>query len=110
MRKFLCSLTLFGAVGVLAASAPAPSPARAEDDKKDAKKDEKDIKKDEKKTDAGAIEVYQASDGWRFRVRDAEGKSLAIGTQGFAKKEDCVAAVDQLKMILAKAKVAEVGK
>ena len=34
MRKFLCSLALFAAVGALVASAPAPAPALPKDEKK----------------------------------------------------------------------------
>ena len=106
MRKFLCSLALFGAVGVLAAATPAPAPAQAK-----AKTDDKKAeKKDEKKGAAGAIEVYQAKDGWRFRVTNAEGKSIAIGLQGYAKKQDCLAAVELLKTTMARGKVTEATK
>ena len=101
MRKFLCSLALFAAVGALVASASAPAPALPKDEKKD--------EKDKQKEESGAIEVYQAKDGWRFRVRDAGGKSIAIGLQGYAKKEDCLAAVELLKTTMVKAKVSEVA-
>jgi uncharacterized protein YegP (UPF0339 family) len=108
MRKFLCSLALFAAVGALVASATAPAPARQKDAKKDDKKDEKkDAKKNPKKDEVGAIEVYQANDGWRFRVTNAEGKSIAIGLQGYAKKEDCLAVIELLKTTMAKAKVTD---
>jgi uncharacterized protein YegP (UPF0339 family) len=101
MRKFLCSLTLLVAVGVLIASVSPSAPARPNN---------KDEKKDEPKDVLGAIEVYQAKDGWRFRVTNAEGKSIAIGLQGYAKKEDCLAAVELLKTTMAKAKVTEITK
>jgi uncharacterized protein YegP (UPF0339 family) len=100
VRKFLCSLVLLAAVGVLVASV---SLAPAQQNKKDEKKDDKTA-------EPGGIEVYQAKDGWRFRVTNAEGKSIAIGTQGFAKKEDCLAAVELLKTTMAKAKITEVPK
>jgi uncharacterized protein YegP (UPF0339 family) len=99
MRKVLCSLALFAAVGALMVSVAAPAPAQPKDTKKDAKKDE-----------IGTIEVYQAKDGWRFRITNAEGKAIAIGLQGFAKKEDCLAVLEVLKTTLAKAKVTEVDK
>ncbi len=106
MRKFLCSLALFAAVGSLVASAPAParSVAARDDEKKDEKKD------NEKADGLGSIVVYAAKDGWRFRVTDAEGKSIAIGLQGYAKKADCLATVERLKATMAKAKVTEVTK
>src|SRR5215207_1331342 len=109
MRKLICSLALFAAVGTLIALAASAAPAQQKDkkdEKKDTKKDtKKDEKKDDKKDEPGTIEVYQAKDGWRYRVVNADGKSVAIGVQGFAKKEDCLAAVETLKMLLPKSKV-----
>jgi uncharacterized protein YegP (UPF0339 family) len=113
MSKFLCSLALFAAIGVLVASVSSPAPAQQKD-KKDVKKDDKkddkkDVKKEEKRDDS-KIEVYQGKDGWRFRVVGPDGKSVAIGVQGYAKKEDCLAAVDVVKATLGKAKVVELPK
>ena len=102
MRKLICSLALFAAVGMLVASV-APSTAAQQKDKKE---DKKDTKKDE----PGTIEVYQGKDGWRYRVVGPDGKTIAIGIQGYAKKEDCLAAVEVLKTTLAKAKVTEINK
>ena len=109
MHKLLYSLALFAAVGMLVAFASPPAPAQPtkKDEKKEAKKDEK---KDDKPAEAGAIEVYQGKDGWRFRVTGADGKSIAIGMQGYAKKDECLAAVEALKATMAKAKVTEVAK
>lgn len=109
MRKLLCSLALLAAVGALVVAA-APAPAQQKD-KKETKKDDKrkDDKKDLKK-DASKVEVYQGKDGWRFRVVGPDGKTVAIGVQGFAKKDDCLAAVEALKAALEKAKVTEKAK
>ncbi len=114
MRKLICSLALFAAVGMLVASV-APSTAAQQKDKKEDKKDtkkeeKKDVKKDVKKDEPGTIEVYQGKDGWRYRVVGPDGKTIAIGIQGYAKKEDCLAAVEVLKTTLAKAKVTEINK
>ena len=112
MRKLLSSLVLFAAVGALVASASLAAPAQPnkKDEKKDTKKDDKkEAKKDDNPAEPGAIEVYQGKDGWRFRVT-AGGKTVAIGMQGYAKKEECLAAVEALKATLAKAKVTEVAK
>lgn len=110
MRKLICSLALFAAVGMLVASVALPTTAQQKkDEKKDVKKeDKKDDKKDAKKDEPGAIEVYQGKDGWRYRVLGPNGKTIAIGIQGYAKKEDCLAAIEVLKMTLAKAKVTEI--
>lgn len=105
MRKLLCSLALLATVGATVASA-APAPAQQKD-KKEAKKDNK--KEDDKK-DAAKAEVYQGKDGWRFRVVGPDGKTVAVGVQGFAKKDECLAAVEVLKATLNKVKVTEGGK
>ncbi|QJW99209.1 YegP family protein [Frigoriglobus tundricola] len=109
MRKLLCSLALCAATGVLIACVSPTAPARPKD-KSDEKKDEKkDAKKDVKAVEPGTIEVYQSKDGWRYRVLGADGKPIAIGVQGYAKKEDCLATVEILKATLTKAKVVEIG-
>jgi uncharacterized protein YegP (UPF0339 family) len=66
--------------------------------------------KDTKKAEpagAAAIEIAEGKDGkFRFFVRDAEGKVLAMSSpSGFATAKDAQAAVDQLKAAVAKAKV-----
>jgi uncharacterized protein YegP (UPF0339 family) len=103
MRTLLRSLALFAFVAALVASAGVPeAPARQKDDKK---KDEK--KKDDKAVEPGTIEVYQTKDGWRYKVVSAEGKVIAVGVQGFDKKEECLAVVEFLKTTMAKGKVVE---
>jgi uncharacterized protein YegP (UPF0339 family) len=104
MRKLIRSFVLFCAIaGIVASAALSDAPARQKDDKKDPKKDDK---KDTKgAADVGAIEVYMAKDGWRIRVKNAEGKSVAIGTVGYDKQEDALKTVDFLKNTFAKGKV-----
>jgi uncharacterized protein YegP (UPF0339 family) len=53
----------------------------------------------------GTIEVYKAKDGWRFRVKNNEGKSVAIGTVGYDTKEEAVKIVDFVKNTFAKGTV-----
>jgi uncharacterized protein YegP (UPF0339 family) len=99
MRTLFRSLALFAIVAALIASTGlSEAPARQKEKDKDAKKAE----------EVGTIEVYQAKDGWRFRVKNAEGKSVAIGTVGYDKKEECLKVVDFLKTTMAKAKVTEI--
>jgi uncharacterized protein YegP (UPF0339 family) len=115
MTRLLRSLVLFAAVaGLTAAASPGVAPAQVKDkDKKDVKdKDKKDAKevKDDTKTvpKADVIELYTDKDGkWRYRVRDAEGKSVAIGVIGYDKKEDVVKTLEAVKAALAKGKVVE---
>jgi uncharacterized protein YegP (UPF0339 family) len=103
MRKLLCSLALFVAVGLMVTTTTAPAPAQP----KDKKDDKKDVKKEEK---LGTVEVYQAKDGWRFKVLNAEGKTIAMATTGHDKKDECLAVLDLVKATLAKVKVTEVVK
>jgi len=107
MSKLLRSLVVFGAmVGLMSAAGMSSAPAQV----KDKEKDKKDEKKDDKgkvapKEELGGVEVYMAKDGWRYKVTNAEGKAIAIGTVGYDKKEDALKIVEQVKLTLAKAKV-----
>ncbi len=104
MSKLLSSLLMAAAVaGFAAVGGPAPA-----QDKKDTKKDAKDAK-DAKATKAGTVEVNEGKDGkYRFNVRDADGKLLAMsGLTGFATRDDAVKALENLKAVLPTAKVAE---
>lgn len=97
MRTLLRSFALFAlAAAVVAAVGLSEAPAlQKEKDKKGAE-------------EVGTVEVYQAKDGWRFKVLNAEGKSVAIGTVGFDKKEDALKTLEFIKATLNKAKVTEV--
>lgn len=83
--------------------------AQAKKDDKTAKKEDKGAKKDAK---TGVIEITKGKDDkYRFFVRDADGKLLAMsGPGGFATTKDAEAAIDQLKEVVAKAKVTAVEK
>lgn len=108
MSTLLRSFLLLAVVAGLMISAGAPvAPAQVKD--KDKKDDKKDVKKsDAKDEEIGVTEVYMAKDGWRFRVKNAEGKSIAIGTVGFDKKEEAMKTVELLKATLTKGKVVEI--
>jgi uncharacterized protein YegP (UPF0339 family) len=102
MQTLLRSFTLFAAlVGVITITGLPAAPAQVKD-----KKDDK-AKADPSAEEAGTVEVYKAKDGWRFRIKSAGGKSLAIGTVGFEKKEDALKTLDAIKATLAKGKVIE---
>ncbi|MCI0703174.1 MAG: DUF1508 domain-containing protein [Planctomycetia bacterium] len=88
MRKLFHAAVLFAGIAMLFAFCGLPSaPAQKKD-----------------KDEVGTVEIYQAKDGWRFRVKNSEGKSIAIGTVGYEKKEDCEKVVEFLKTTMAKAK------
>ena len=58
----------------------------------------------------GTVEIYQAKDGYRFRVKGLDGKVLAQPTKGYKTKDDCARALDTIKAILNSEKVSEVKK
>src|SRR4051812_19997497 len=67
-------------------------------------------KKEERKVEAkaGTVEVHKAKDGYRFRVKDADGKTVAMCTKGYEEKADCLKALDFVKATLAQARPTEV--
>lgn len=96
MGKLFRAIVLVAGIGTLMSAGGLVTVAPAQDKKKD-KKDAKD--------EVGVTEVYKAKDGWRFRIKNAEGKSVAIGTSGQDTKEDALKIVDFVKTTLAKGKV-----
>ena len=104
MTKLLCSLVLFaGMTGLVSSGSLGLALAQ---DKKDTKKD---VTKDAKTTKAvpAVIEVNEGKDGkFRFFVRDADDKLLAMSGTGFATREDAVKAIEKLRDALPTAKIA----
>jgi|GEM_PF-6981923 len=101
MKSLICGAALFaGMVGLMSTSAISTAPAQ---DKKDTKKD---ATKAAGKT--ATIEINQGKDEkYRFVIRDAEGKLLAMsGPTGFEKREEAVKALETLKEALPKAVIA----
>jgi uncharacterized protein YegP (UPF0339 family) len=96
VRKLFSSLALFAIIATMVAAGGLPTVSAQKKDK------------DKDKAEIGKIEVYQAEDGWRFRVVNEEGKSVAIGTVGHEKKEECLKVVEFVKHTMAHAKVTEV--
>lgn len=64
-------------------------------------------KKKAKAEGPGVVEVYEAKDGFRFRIKGSDDKSLAISPKAFKTKDDCVAALDVVKEILNTTKVVD---
>lgn len=108
MCKLLRLCVLFAAMAALVtATGLTSAPAQVKDkDKKTDKKTEDKAKVDAPE-EVGVAEVYLAKDGWRFRIKNAAGKSIAIGTVGYDKKEDCMKVLDVVKATLSKGKIVE---
>jgi uncharacterized protein YegP (UPF0339 family) len=67
-------------------------------------------KKEAGKTAAGTIEVYKAKKGFRYRIKDDEGKTVAmpLPQMHWESKEDTLKAIDEVRAILNKGKVIDV--
>jgi uncharacterized protein YegP (UPF0339 family) len=106
MGKILRTVVLFAAIaGLMTAVGSTFAPAQVKDKDKEKDKDKKDTKAAPE--EIGVTEVYMAKDGWRFRIKSPDGKSFAIGTIGFEKKEDCLKAIEVVKTAVLKGKVVE---
>lgn len=55
--------------------------------------------------DVGTVEIYKAKDGWRYRVKNAQNKTIAIPGAGYETPEDVAKILNQVKATLNKAKV-----
>ncbi len=56
----------------------------------------------------GSIELYQGKSGWRYRIKNGDGKTIAMPTKGYETKDDAVKVLEDIKTILATAKPTEV--
>jgi uncharacterized protein YegP (UPF0339 family) len=107
MTKLARALALMTALAVLTGGTL--TLAAAQDKGKAAQKDTK--KKDDKKADkAGTVEIYKGKNGYRYRVKNADGKTIAMPLPQMAweTKKECEAAIDDLKATLEKGKVVDV--
>lgn len=87
--------------GVTAATAVQKEKEKAKDTKADKDKDAK--------AEKGTVEVAEDKAGqYRFRIKDADGKVIAMPPKGYAEKADVLKALDQIKATLTKVKPVEV--
>jgi hypothetical protein len=95
MSKLFRAIVLGSALAAIMAACTLSNSAPAQEKKK------KGLAKDE----IGTTEVYKAKDGWRFKVMNSAGKSVAIGTVGFDTPEEAENIVEYVKNTLSKGKV-----
>ena len=57
---------------------------------------------------AGTLEIYEGKDGWRYRVKNADGKVVAMPPKGLSSKEDLMKELDLIKATLRDSKPTEV--
>ncbi len=123
MTRYLRSAALMAALAVFAVGTGTTAQEKKKDDKKPAdtkkvepKKEEKkpeakkDDKKAEEKKDAG-IQIYKNDNGrWRYRIVNAEGKTIVmpVPLASWDTKAECEKAIADLKALLNTAKPTEV--
>jgi uncharacterized protein YegP (UPF0339 family) len=62
-----------------------------------------------KKEAVGTVEIYKAKDGYRFRVKDPEGKVIAMPAKGRETKDEVAKDLDEIKATLNKVKPTDVN-
>lgn len=76
----------------------------------DAGKDTKKIEDKKKDTAAGGIEIYKGKNGFRYRIVDSEGKTVAmpIPNKAWETRAEVIKALDALKETLNNSKPVDV--
>jgi hypothetical protein len=108
MRKAIGLLVL--AIGVSVVASPELTSVDAQDKAKTKVKD--DPKAKDKKGSAtatvGTIEIYKAKDGFRFRIKDDDGKVIAMPPRARETKDEVVQDLEDIKATLNKVKPTEI--
>lgn len=89
MGKIVRTVVLLAAMATLAVGLSAPA-----QEKKGAK--------------AGTVEVWEAKDGYRFKIVDPDGKTVAMSAKAYDKADDAKKALEFVKHTLNTVKVTEV--
>ncbi|HJZ94156.1 MAG TPA: hypothetical protein VKE40_25050 [Gemmataceae bacterium] len=104
MRKTIGLITLvFGLAVVMATNAP-----QIDAQEKAAKQKKGEDKKAAPAAKVGTIEIFKGKDGYRFRIKDVDGKVIAMPPRGQDNKEDVLKDLEEIKETLAKAKPTEI--
>jgi uncharacterized protein YegP (UPF0339 family) len=94
MSKLFRAVILVAAIGAVMAAGNLTTVAPAQEKKKGAAKAE-----------VGVAEVYKAKDGWRLRIKNPEGKVIAMSPVGLDEKEAVLRNLDIVKATLNNDKV-----
>lgn len=107
-RSALAMVLLFGIAAIGLNDSDALGQVKKTDAKDTKKVETKDTKSD-KKDGIGGIEIFKGKNGFRYRILDAEGKTVAMPLPQMAwdTKEDVMKALDALKETLNKGKTTE---
>jgi len=99
MRRAIAFVVLSLSLAVVGSSVLTTSSADAQDKTK---------AKSKKDTAVGTIEIYKAKDGFRYRIKDTDGKVIAMPPRARENKEDVVKDLEEIKATLEKVKPSEV--
>jgi hypothetical protein len=101
MTKLARSLALIAALAVLTGGAVTFSTAQ------DAKKAVKEGKEGSDKV--GTIEIYKGKNGFRYRVKNGDGKTVAmpLPQAAWETRQECLKAIEELQAILEKGKIVD---
>ena len=108
MRRVVGMVVLAVGLGVLAGTSFSPAEAQDKDPKAKKVKDKDPKAKKGAPGGGGTVEIYKAKDGYRFRVKDGEGKTLAMPPRGHDSKDEVMKDLDAIRAILGKARPTEV--
>lgn len=101
MRRAIAFVVLSVSLAVVGSSVLTTSSADAQDKSK---------AKAKKEAAVGTVEVYKAKDGYRFRIKNADGKVIAMPppSRHYENKDDAVKELEEIKVTLEKAKPTDV--
>jgi uncharacterized protein YegP (UPF0339 family) len=102
MKRIVGGMVIVVVVWMFAAGDPGPVQAQTKGKTQPTKKTEAPPAK------VGTIEVYKAKDGYRFRIKDTDGKTVAMPTKGYDEKDDCLKTLDFIKATLNNVKPTDV--
>ncbi|HEY2910817.1 MAG TPA: hypothetical protein VGI99_11260 [Gemmataceae bacterium] len=94
MHKILTAASLALAIGFISSASPERVSGQAKKPAPAAVK-------------AGTVEIYKAKDGFRYRIKNPEGKVIAMPPKGYADKAECQKVLDIVKATLNSAKPTE---
>jgi len=98
MRRVIAGVVLAVSLAVVGSSV-LTTPADAQDKTK---------AKAKKEAAVGTVEIYKAKDGFRYRIKDPDGKVIAMPPRARESKEDVAKDLEEIKATLEKVKPSEV--
>jgi hypothetical protein len=106
MRRAIGLLALV--IGLAVVAAPELTTLDAQDKAKTKVKEDPKAKDKKGAAATGTVEVYKAKDGFRFRVKDTDGKVIAMPPRARETKDEVLQDLEEIKATLTKVKPTEI--